>query len=113
VYAGTASAPTNIDGFDIGPYANGGTATQAGGSGFAILNLIVSPFPFIKVGGSWAKVTSGWVKESGQWRQITSAYHKNNNKWQRISNAGTLDFTNANVGINYGSGGTRSYPAEE
>jgi hypothetical protein len=109
VYAGTASAPTNVDGFDIGPYANGGTATQAGGSGFAILRLINGPLPYIKVGGSWAKVTAGWVKDNGQWRPITGAYHKINNKWQTISNADILDFTNANVGINFGSGGTRSY----
>ena len=113
VYAGTATAPVNIDGFDIGPYANGGTATQAGGTGFAILNLVVSPFPFIKVGGSWVKVEAGWVKEGGQWRAINGAYHKVDNVWRRISNAETLVFTNANVGINYGSGGTRSFPVPE
>ena len=113
VYTGTATAPVNIDGFDIGPYANGGTATQAGGTGFAILNLIVAPFPFIKVGGSWLKVDGGWVKEGGDWRRISSCYYKKDNKWQRVSNAGTLDFANAGVGINYGSGGTRAYPTPE
>jgi hypothetical protein len=111
IHPGTTTAPANIDGFDVGTYANGGTTAQAGGTGFAILNLIVAPYPIIKVGGSWIKADAGWVKAGDQWRPITSTYYKINNQWKRVSSADIIDFTNANAAVNYGPGGTRSYPA--
>jgi hypothetical protein len=111
VYPGTTTSPVNIDGFNVGPYANGGTTAQAGGNGFAILNLIVAPYPFVKVGGNWLKADAAWVKAGDQWRPITATYYKINDQWKRITTADVIDFANAGPGINYGSGGTRPYPA--
>jgi hypothetical protein len=113
IHTGITTSPTNIDGFDVGTYANGGTTAQAGGSGFAILNLVVAPYPYIKVGGSWIKADGAWVKDGGQWREITATYYKTNDKWKRVSTADIIDFANAGLGINYGPGGTRSYPVPD
>ena len=109
VYPGTATIPATVDGFDVGDYATGGGTAQPGGGGFALLNLILSPYPFVKVAGSWVKADGAWVKEGGQWRKIVAAWQKNNGTWKRVSNASQLDFVNAGAGINYGSGGTRAW----
>ena len=109
VYSGTATIPATVDKFDVGAYATGGGTAQAGGNGLALLNLILSPFPFFKVGGSWVKMDGAWVKEGGEWRKIVASWYKVNNSWKRVSNANVLDFVNAGAGINYGSGGTREW----
>lgn len=122
IVAGNGQTPASIDDYNVGDHAKGGTggrlspsrvASTAGGDGIAIVDLILSPFPYVKVAGSWVRADAGWVKDGGQWRPITASYTKINGQWRPISSAGGPPvFSPAGASINYGPGGTRAYPAE-
>ena len=104
--SGQTPAGTGVSGYVSGVAVGGGSA-QTGGNGLAIITFTISPEAYVKVGGTWKKITEAFVKIGGVWKTITEGYFKQGGNWKAIFNSG-VNFNETAAGFGDAGGNSSS-----
>lgn len=79
----TRNAANNTSPFYQGSAGLGGSATQAGSNGVAVIVATI-PGVFVHNGTSFVETTGTWIKQNNNWVPVKATYIRENNAWRPV-----------------------------